>query len=192
MKGKILTVIAGALLLLSATSIKAQNQALTANEQAGLINVRLVQKFVSDVYQDLADTWKAPLFDSIADAELDHTKDILGLYTTYGVFDELGGLQRGDFQNYQAAQLYEAVTNWADQSFLAALYSAGETEEVNIVSLMYWFNQTNKSDTLDVYNYLLMASQNHLRAIVSELAIYGETYAPLHMTLDTYNRIIYG
>jgi len=192
MKSKILIAIAGALLMLMAIPIQAQTQPLTADELAGLINVRLLDKFVSDVYIDLSDTWDAPLFSSISDAEADHTNSILGLYSIYGVFDELGDLTTGDFHNYQVSQFYEAMTALSNASFIDALYAAGETEEIRIVGLIYWLTQTNVPELLTVYNYQLAASENHLRAIVSELAIYGEKYAPQHLSFEMYNTIIFG
>jgi hypothetical protein len=191
MKGNILATLACALLLTICAQV-APTQTLTADEQAGIMNVRMVQKVVCDVYLALSDEWNVPLLNSIADSELNHMSSIQGLFNTYGVYDELAGMQPGDFQNYEAELLYDNLTRQSSASVIDALYSAGQIEEINMLVLNYRLSQTDHPDIRDLYDYLHQASMNHLRAIVSELSIYGETYAPEHLPLDVYNNVIYG
>lgn len=190
MKGRYITAVSVLTMLLAVFAQAAPFQTLSPNEEAGLIYMRQEQKLVCDVYMDLSDNWNTRLFNSIADSELSHMDSMLGLLNSYGIPDPIDGLMPGEFDDFQLWQLYYRLITQSDASLVAALNSAAETEELHIGNLVLRMAQTNKRDIKGLYNYLRLASANHLRVIVSQLASYGEIYSPQHLSYGTYNNIM--
>jgi hypothetical protein len=193
MKGIKIILASSALLMILATTAQARPfLALTPVEREGLVYMRQAEKLERDVYMNLSDYWDSPLLNSIADGEQNHMDSILGLLNKYGIADPIAGLEPGEFQDPMLFQLYQTQVTQGVVSYIYALNVGAETEELSIGDLMFRMAQTNKNDIKNVYNNLRLASANHLRAFVAELARNGQIYNPQHLNPATYRIIIYG
>ena len=63
-------------------------------------------------------------------------------------------------------------------------------EELDIADLETRINQTQNKDIVATYNYLKMASENHLRAFVRRLKMQGINYEPVILSKAAFETII--
>ncbi len=64
-------------------------------------------------------------------------------------------------------------------------------EETDIKDLEEWLKKVDNSDIIQVFEYLIRGSRNHLRAFVSTLEnMYGVKYEPQVLSQEEYEQII--
>jgi hypothetical protein len=73
-----------------------------------------------------------------------------------------------------------------------ALKVGAAIEEIDILDLIEYAEQTDKADILMVYDNLKRGSENHLRAFVSTLERQGETYEPGTLSSEAFDEILGG
>jgi hypothetical protein len=61
---------------------------------------------------------------------------------------------------------------------------------LDIADLKERIRQTQRQDIITSYNYLKMASENHLRAFVRRLKMQGVNYEPVILNKNEFNKII--
>ena len=141
---------------------------LTQAEIDSLIVMREEEKLARDVYLTLADRWNAPIFSNIAKAETRHMSVVGQLIRANGLNDPVADDTVGSFTNPKFAQLYNELVEAGSRSLNDAYLVGVKIEEMDIKDLEDSLAQVSNSNIRRVYQNLLRASQNHLRAFSSK------------------------
>jgi hypothetical protein len=150
---------------------------LSDDEIQWLTYMREEEKLARDVYLNLYDPWKMPIFSRIATSEQKHMDAIKTLLDRYSVPDPVAGMGPGVFPDsgsydYGFGDLYTELTAHGSVSKEAALGVGVEIEETDIEDLDAAIAATTHRDIQNVYTNLRRGSYNHLAAFESELLKY--------------------
>lgn len=180
-----LTLTAGAQLASAAGQGKGMNpfgvqtagsQALSNSEAELMAFMREEEKLARDVYDTLYEKWGLPVFDNISNSEQQHTTRVQGLLQTYGIADPVTDDTTGVFVNAELKALYGQLLDKGLASRLDALTVGALVEEVDIMDLQQAIANSSQPMVSNVYNNLLRASRNHLRAFVGQIEQRGGSY----------------
>lgn len=163
---------------------------LTAEERAGLLQMREEEKLARDVYTALYTAWGATVFDNIGAAEQTHMDSVKLLLERYALPDPAGTTAPGSFTAPALQDLYDALMSAGRTSLIDALKVGAEIEDVDIHDLRVLKAATTKADLLMVYENLERGSRNHLRAFHRSLQGLAASYAPKYLTQAEYDAII--
>ncbi len=164
---------------------------LTADEIAGLIYMREEEKLAKDVYLGLYDIWGISIFQNIANSEQTHTDAVKQLLDMFGIEDPADTSPTGIFANEELQNLYDELMSLGSKSLSDALMVGGAIEEIDILDLQAYLENTQNEDIQRVYENLLRGSENHLRAFTSNFERQtGETYQPQYLSQADYTAII--
>ena len=141
---------------------------LSATEKESLLYMREEEKLARDVYNTFYDRYGLRVFSNIAASEQAHMDAVLTLLNRYGLADPAAAAP-GVFNNDDLQALYDDLIDQGSQSLTAALQAAVLIEETDIADLQDGLALTSHADLRAVYNNLLRASQNHLRAFSRQL-----------------------
>ena len=201
MNKKILA-ISAVLIIMGASAAYAQNRNfnnqgdppindLTEQEIEGLLFMREEEKLARDVYLTFDEFYiELAIFENIAESEQRHMDAIKNLLDKYGLDDPTEGMDIGEFTNQELQNLYYQLIEEGEQSLNDALTVGGKIEEIDIIDLKNYIEQTDKTDLERVYSNLLKGSKNHLRAFVKELKKQGVTYEPFYLSQEEFDEII--
>lgn len=142
---------------------------LSEAEAEGLGFMREEEKLARDVYLMLYEQWGIRIFQNITKAEETHMSAVAGLLERYGIPDPAADTAVGVFTNPELQALYDQLMEEGSQSLADALRVGALVEEVDIIDLEDYIDQTDNEDMLLVYQNLLKGSYNHLRAFTSTL-----------------------
>ena len=163
---------------------------LREEEKADLLHMREEEKLARDVYIAMYARWEAAVFSNITGSEQTHMDSVANLLAKYKLADPVAGLAPGQFATEYFQNLYTQLVETGNQSIEAALEVGGAIEEIDILDLWECIDRTTRTDIRRVYQNLEAASENHLRAFVSEFTSRGVTYEPKYLTQDQYDQII--
>ena len=141
---------------------------LSATEKESLLYMREEEKLARDVYTAFYDRYGLRVFSNIAASEQAHMDAVLTLLNRYGLADPAAAAP-GVFNNDDLQALYDDLIDQGNASLTAALQAAVLIEETDIADLQDGLALTSHADLRAVYNNLLRASQNHLRAFSRQL-----------------------
>jgi hypothetical protein len=141
---------------------------LSATEKESLLYMREEEKLARDVYNTFYDRYGLRVFSNIAASEQAHMDAVLTLLNRYGLADPAAAAP-GVFNNDDLQALYDDLIDQGNASLTAALQAAVLIEETDIADLQDGLALTSHADLRAVYNNLLRASQNHLRAFSRQL-----------------------
>lgn len=159
---------------------------LSPAEASDLLFMREEEKLARDVYTELYEKWGLPVFQTISQSEQQHMDSLKTLLDRYGLEDPAQA-QAGVFTDPGLQALYNELVARGSQSLAEALKVGGLIEEVDIADLQTRLAQTDNADIQQVYNRLMLASYNHLRAFSRTLlAQTGETYQPQQLSAEAY------
>lgn len=162
---------------------------LLNEEKNGILLMREEEKLAHDVYLSLYENWNIPVFNNIANSETRHFNAMGYLIEQFELTDPAAaGI--GNFQNKDLQQLYDSLTEKGSQSILDALEVGAFIEEVDIEDLQNLISATNNDTIKQVYENLLRASGNHLRAFTGQLSARNNAYSPQILSLEEYNSIL--
>lgn len=167
-------------------------QSISDLERASLIFMREEEKLAHDVYQKLNNTWNKPVFANIAESENTHACAVLNLLNRYNIPDPVGTNGPGVFTNTTLQHLYDSLSVAGVVSLVQGLTVGAAIEEIDIRDLKNALLDVDNADIEFVYENLMSASRNHLRAFVRNLEAQGVTYAPQYLSQAEYNQIING
>lgn len=137
---------------------------LSQPETERLLLMREEEKLARDVYLALGQKWNMPVFPNIAQSETRHMAAVKGLLDRYGLQDPVVVDTPGKFTNPKLSQLYDSLVQTGMASAADAYRVGVQIEELDIADLKEGIAATTHSDIQMVYQNLLRASQNHLRA----------------------------
>jgi hypothetical protein len=167
-------------------------QTLSENEKSGILLMREEEKMARDVYQTLNEKWDQMPFTHISESEINHMAQMKLLIDKYSLKDpvEKNGDKRGVFDNQLLKKLYDELILSGNSSLEAAFRAGAKVEEVDIRDLKEAMARTNNEEIKTTYNYLVRASENHLRAFVRNLKRLGVDYTPVVMGKAEFDAII--
>jgi len=163
---------------------------LTQGEIDGIVYMAEEEKLARDVYLYLYNLWGANLFNNIKNSEETHMYAVDLLIDKYNI--TFNATAVGVFNNQTLQDLYDGLITTGQISLLDALEVGAAIEEIDIIDLVEYMNDTVNEDLLFVYEILLMGSRNHLRAFVKNISANGVTYAPQFLEEADYEGIIAG
>ena len=145
-------------------NVATANVALSQSETEQLLLMREEEKLARDVYLALGEKWDTPVFTNIARSETRHMTVVKGLLDRYGLQDPIADDTPGKFTNAEIAKLYHELVQTGMTSATDAFRVGVQIEELDIADLKEGLADTTHNDIRMVYQNLLRASQNHLRA----------------------------
>ena len=174
------------------TGYAQQFNSLSQSEANGIVHMREEEKLARDVYDSLFAKWETNPFGNIRKSEQVHMDRMKALIETYQLQDPVTqtGNKPGLFMNATLQKYYNELLASGTQSVVEALKAGAKIEELDISDLISYAKHVNKKDILDTYSYLKKASENHLRAFVGRLKVYGINYAPLILDPKEFQNII--
>jgi hypothetical protein len=179
-----------ALALLSTAALSACSSKLEDVEEEGILRIYEVEKVARDVYRYFYDKWGTSIMNSISQSEQVHMSWVKELVEEYKLDDPTEGNDYGEFTNSDLQQLYYSLIEEGDSSEEDALATGAMIEEIDIVDIKKYWDQTEKEDIDSTYNKLTDGSGNHLRIFVSSLTEKGVTYEPKYLSQDEFNQAI--
>jgi hypothetical protein len=137
---------------------------ISPEERASMIFMREEEKVARDVYITMYQRWGHRTFNNISRSEEVHMRAILILLSRYGIPDPVGTNGVGVFTDPHLQDLYNQLIALGNTSLLDALRVGVLIEETDIDDLEAGIALADNRDILLVYNNLMQASHNHLRA----------------------------
>lgn len=113
------------------------------------------------------------------------------LLDRYAIEDPANESEIGVFKNNDLQDLFNTLIKTGEAGKIEALKVGALIEEKDIFDLDYELKNTvDNKDIIFVYENLVGASKNHLRAFTSLLSFYGIDYTPEILDPDYYESII--
>ncbi|WP_198525668.1 DUF2202 domain-containing protein [Thiomicrorhabdus sp. Kp2] len=166
-------------------------EAISVEEEHGILFMREEEKLARDVYLTLYDIWGLNIFQNIAKSEQTHTDAIKGLIEKYQLADPVIDDTIGVFTDYHFVEVYEALVAKGSESLEGALQVGTEIEELDIKDIAESIAQVEgNDDIINVYSELMKGSRNHLRSFWDVLTSKGFTYVPSHISQEEFDAII--
>jgi len=137
---------------------------LIQRDAASVLLLREEEKLARDVYLTLGEKWNVPVFKNIAQAESRHMSAMKLLVDRYGLQDPVTDDTVGTFTSPKFAQLYRELVDSGSASLTDAYKVGVKIEELDIKDLQDSLADIQSADVRRVYQNLLRASENHLRA----------------------------
>ncbi|PDW01127.1 hypothetical protein A9Q02_08095 [Candidatus Chloroploca asiatica] len=164
---------------------------LSQEQRDGLVFMREEEKLAHDLYIALGATWKLPVFTNIAASEQTHTDAVKTLLERYGIADPAASTAPGVFSDPALQALYNDLLAEGKTSVTAALSIGAAVEEIDILDLRERTTSDLPADIARVYSQLEAASENHLRAFVSQYENQtGTAYEPQYLSMAEYTAIM--
>ncbi|GAB6071106.1 DUF2202 domain-containing protein [Thiomicrorhabdus hydrogeniphila] len=165
--------------------------AISVEEEHGILFMREEEKLARDVYLTLYDIWGLNIFKNIAKSEQTHTDAIKGLIEKYQLADPVTDDTIGVFTDYHFVEVYEALVAKGSESLEGALQVGTEIEELDIKDIAESIAVVDgNADVVNVYSELMKGSRNHLRSFWSVLTQKGFNYVPTHISQEEFDAII--
>ena len=164
---------------------------LSTGELEGIAFMREEEKLARDVYIQLADLWKMNIFSNISRSEDTHMEAVKTLIDLFGFEDPVQDNEMGVFTNPILQDLHDELMVSGSISLADALLVGGAIEEIDILDLQKYLEQTSNSAVIEVYQNLLRGSINHLNSFVRNYERQtGETYQPQFLSQEEYEELI--
>ena len=165
--------------------------ALTGEEIDGLLYMIEEEKLARDVYLMLDEQWDLRVLQNISRAEQRHMDSVARVLSAHDIDNPALDSEIGEFTNPELQALYDDLIAAGSQSVADALRVGTAIEEIDILDLQTYVDDTGEADIQQLYANLLKGSSNHLRAFVSNLERQtGETVQPQYLDAQTYDEIM--
>ncbi len=176
---------------LSSSSI-AQTTILTAEEKAGIAFMREEEKLARDVYDSMYSKWNTNPFGNIRQSERHHMSEMKKLISIYDLEDPVARMndKPGSFENSLLKKFYDELITRGSSSLSEAMKAGAFIEEIDLRDLKEQKAKTGNSAIIEVYDYLIMATENHLRAFNRRLSSLGVKYEPVLLSTEDFKKII--
>ena len=165
-------------------------EAINIEERNGLILMREEEKMAHDVYSFLYDKWNIMIFNNIASSEQTHTNAVLELLDKYDIDDPASGKNIGVYNDTSLQRMYNQLLINGNYSLLSALTVGATIEDLDIYDLEKLILKVDNQDIAFVYNNLLKASRNHMRAFYSQIVNNGGTYRAKYISQQQLEDIV--
>jgi hypothetical protein len=175
-------------------SVLSRAQTITENEKATILHMWEEEKMARDIYLTLKDKWNHRVFSNISESETYHMSQIKLLIERYKLEDPVtkNNDKRGVFENKAIQKMYNELTAAGSGSLESAFRAGAKVEETDIKDLKEAIAGTANAAIKNTYEYLVHASENHLRAFVRNLSMMNIVYEPVLLNKEEFNKIIGG
>lgn len=164
---------------------------LSDQEKSDLIFMREEEKVARDFYISMYEKYKQRSFDNISKSEQFHMDAMKLLLDRYKLEDPVGSNANGVFKDKKLQDLYDSLIKDGNISLENALRLGSKVEEVDINDLKKSISNAKAEDIKLVYDYLLSASENHLRAFTNNLSrFFNVTYTPQVLSKEDFDLIV--
>jgi hypothetical protein len=166
------------------------HEELSESEIKGLMQMREEEKLARDVYSTLYQEWDHQIFRNIAQSEQRHMDAVKTLLDKYNLIDPVIDDTVGVFSDPELQNLYYELVGKGRISHNQALFVGAMIEDLDIFDLKEFIQEADNVDIKTVYQNLMKGSRNHLRAFVSRLTAYGDTYEAIYLTQEEIDEIV--
>lgn len=166
------------------------HEELSEAEIKGLLHMREEEKLARDVYLTLYQNWDHQVFQNIARSEQRHMDAVKALLDKYNIIDPVIDDTVGVFSEQKILNLYYELVQEGRISLVKALRVGALIEDLDIFDLKEFLQVADNVDIQTVYQNLMKGSRNHLRAFVSQLTAYGESYAGSYLPQEEIDEIV--
>ena len=164
---------------------------LSELEINSLMHLREEEMLAYDVYTFLSGLYDAPIFRNIAKSEMIHTTRVKELIDKYELEDPALNHEPGVFKNDGLQELYDLLTEKGKVSYEDAIVVGLTIEDLDINDLeMALENEVDNEDIVEVYNFLLMGSKNHMKAFFFHAKRNGIEYIPQYISQEHFLEIV--
>jgi hypothetical protein len=163
-------------------------QSITEEEKAGLLFMLEEEKLARDTYIYMNNLWGLNQFNNIKNSEQSHMDAIITILDQNNVAYTI--LPEGQFSYQNLQDYYDQFVIEGQLSSLNALQIGATIEDLDIVDLEDYINESANESLILTYENLQCGSRNHLRSFVSAIENLGFTYLPQFLTLDEYEAIL--
>lgn len=175
----------------AARSPTASIASLSAREIADLLFMREEEKLARDVYLTMYQTWRLPVFSTIASSEQQHMDALFGMVKIYGLSDPVASNGVGVFTDLRLQALHDQLVARGRASALEALRVGGLIEEVDMRDIQEAMDATDAGNLDRVYANLMSGSRNHLQAFASQIkSLTGQPYVAQVLSQDKVQQVI--
>lgn len=163
---------------------------LSDEEISGIQFMLEEEKLARDVYKKLYEKWSQQSFLNISGSEETHINAVRSLAEKYEVNIDFYNDEIGEFTDEKLLGLYNDLVAQGSDSLLEALKVGALIEEIDIIDLEEYLDQTDNEDIKLVYQNLIRGSRNHLRSFVRTMTRQGQDYEPQRLGKTNYEEII--
>ncbi|MCP4351159.1 MAG: DUF2202 domain-containing protein [Desulfobacterales bacterium] len=163
---------------------------LSDAETADMLYMREEKKLARDVYLAFYELWGQRVFNNVAQSEQWHMDMMKALLDKYNLEDPAAGNEKGVFTDQDIQTLYTDLVEKGQVSLVEALKAGASVEELDIFDLKQRYANADNTDIKTVYQNMTKASENHLRAFVSRLELFKESYEAQHLSSEELESII--
>ena len=146
------------------------------------------EKLARDTYDYLDNKWGIKQFTNIKKSEQSHMNAIINLLDQHSIAYTV--LPYGSFEDETLQNYYNQFIESGQISQANALQIGATIEDLDIVDLQEFIDNTTNLDIISVFESLKCGSKNHLRSFVSSIENIGDTYIVQYLTQEDYNLII--
>jgi len=173
------------------TPIAIEQSAETSSQiEDGILLMREEEKLARDVYLTLYGVWNLKTFYNIAGAEQNHIDAVASLMEAKGIEDPVKDADVGVFTIEEIDNLYKSLVEKGSESIVEAIKVGALIEDLDIADLEKLLMDTTDEYTIQVYENLLRGSEQHMRAFISQLSRYNESYTPEYISEARFQEII--
>lgn len=179
------------IVLQSVIGFSQQDIPLTQQEKDAIVYMREEEKLARDVYDSMYAKWSGNPFGNIRQSEQVHMNRMKALITNYHLQDPVNqtGDVHGKFVSSLMQKYYNELTASGSQSLIAALQVGAKIEELDIADLEERIKHAKQEYIISSFEFLKMASHNHLRAFVRRLKMQGVNYEPVILSKALFQEI---
>ena len=164
---------------------------LSEQEINSLMHLREEEMLAYDVYTFLSGLYDVPIFRNIAKSEMIHTTRVKDLIDKYELEDPAVDHKSGVFKDEDIQELYDILTEKGKVSYKDAIVVGLTIEDLDINDLeMALENDVDNEDIVEVYNFLLMGSKNHMKAFYAHAKSNDIEYIPQYISQEHFQEIV--
>jgi hypothetical protein len=163
---------------------------LTEEEKVGLLFMLEEEKLARDTYIYMNNLWSMNQFDNIKNSEQTHMNAIKTILDQNNIDYTI--LPEGQFDNENLQNLYNQFVIDGQVSSSNALQIGATIEDLDIVDLEDYINESANQVLISTYQSLQCGSRNHLRSFVSAINNDESIYIPQFLTIEEYENILNG
>ena len=164
---------------------------LSEQEENSLMHMREEEMLAYDVYTFLSGLYDVPIFRNIAKSEMIHTTRVKELIDKYELEDPAVDHKPGVFKDEGLQELYDELTEKGKVSYKDAIVVGLTIEDLDINDLeMDLEHVVDNEDIVEVYNFLLMGSKNHMKAFYFQAKSNNIEYIPQFISQEHFLEIV--
>ena len=164
---------------------------LSEQEENSLMHMREEEMLAYDVYTFLSGLYDVPIFRNIAKSEMIHTTRVKELIDKYELEDPAVDHKPGVFKDAGLQELYDELTEKGKVSYKDAIVVGLTIEDLDINDLeMDLEHVVDNEDIVEVYNFLLMGSKNHMKAFYFQAKSNNIEYIPQFISQEHFLEIV--